>query len=135
MGVRGKRKKPTRRTVRAEVRWRGIVADHRTSGKGVEEFCRERGINKIMLYKWRKRFRVADAVRTESSTSEATKPAAAASPAARLVPVRVTASRDAVSQSWGMEMTFPSGHVLRVGHGVSAEVITAVLATMRAVAC
>jgi transposase-like protein len=126
MGVRGKRKRPTKRTVRAEVRWRGIVADHRASGKGIEEFCRERGINKIMFYKWRKRFRVVDASRTEPSAPEATKPAA------KLVPVRVTSG---TSSSWGMEITFPAGHVVRVAHGISADVITAVLATMRAVAC
>jgi len=134
MGVRGKRKKPTKRTVRAEVRWRGIVADHRASGKGIVEFCRERGINKIMFYKWRKRFRVADASRDQTSTQNEKKPAAKAAtqPAAKLVPVRVTSSP---SPAWGMEVTFPAGHVLRVGHGVSAEVITAVLATMRAVAC
>jgi transposase-like protein len=77
MGVRGRRKKPTKRTVRAEARWRGIVADHRASCKGIVEFCRERGINKIMFYKWRKRFRVADASRDQTS-AEQKKPAAKA---------------------------------------------------------
>ena len=132
--ARGPRKRPTKRTVGAEVRWRGIVADHRTSGKGIEEFCRERGINKVMFYKWRKRFRVRDAARDVVSAEKETKPAAKAvtQPAAKLVPVRVTSS---TSTAWGMEITFPAGHVVRVGYGVSAHVITAVLATMRAVTC
>ena len=52
MGVRGKRERPTRRMVKAEVRWRGLVADHRASGAGLDEFCRERGINKVVFYKW-----------------------------------------------------------------------------------
>ena len=126
---RGPRKRPTKRTVGAEVRWRGMVADHRTSGKSIDDFCRERGISKIMFYKWRKRFRVADASRSEPSTPEATKPAA------KLVPVRVTSNTNSSNSGWGVEITFPAGHVLRVSHGISAEVITAVLATMRAVAC
>ena len=125
-GINGKRTRRTTRTVGAEVRWRGIVADHRTSGKSLDEFCSERGINKIMFYKWRKRFRIEDAERGVSEEKDA------ARPAAKLVPVRVTSSSSA---TWSIEVTFPAGHVLRAGQGVDAGVITAILATMRAVAC
>jgi len=112
----------TKRTVGADVRWRGIIADHVSSGKSVPEFCSERGISKEMLYKWRKRFEVSDG---DSGV-----------PGAKFVSVKVK-SRVTTSeqQDWGVEVTFPSGHTIRIAHGIDADVITAVLATMRAVAC
>ena len=137
MGVRGKRTKPTKRMVRAEVRWRGILADHRASGRSVGDFCRERGLSKEMLFKWRKRLRVADEARAASQASPAAGPAAtgATLAAAKLVPVRVTSGTSAANPGWAIEISFPAGHMLRFGHGIGADVITAVLATMRAVAC
>jgi hypothetical protein len=112
----------TKRTVGAEVRWRGIIADQVSSGKSVPAFCAERGISKEMLYKWRKRFKVVD----EDSGVAVSK----------LVSVKVKSSVTAsASQDWGVEVTFPSGHTIRIAHGIDACVITAVLATMRTVAC
>ena len=120
----------TKRTVGAEVRWRGVVADHRASGKSVPEFCAERGLSKEMLYKWRKRFKVADAKCCEAVVAMSGKSAP------KLVPLRVTSGiTSGTGQSWGVEITFPTGHTVRVAHGIDAGVITAILATMRAVAC
>jgi len=112
----------TKRTVGAEVRWRGIIADHVSSGKSVPDFCAERGISKEMLYKWRKRFRATD---EDSGVS-----------VSKLVSVKVKSSVTTdVHQEWGVEVTFPSGHTIRIARGIDADAITAVLATMRAVAC
>jgi hypothetical protein len=112
----------TKRTVGAEVRWRGIIADHVSSGKSVPAFCAERGISKEMLYKWRKLFKVVDG---DSGVA-----------LAKLVSVKVKSSVTASApQDWGIEVAFPSGHSIRVAHGIDADVITAVLATMRTVAC
>ena len=112
----------TKRTVGAEVRWRGIIADLVSSGKSVPAFCAERGISKEMLYTWRKRLKAVD---DDSGVA-----------VSKLVSVKVKSSVTASApQDWGIEVTFPSGHTIRIAHGIDAGVITAVLATMRAVAC
>jgi len=149
MGIaRGKRTRPTRRMIRAMVRWQGLVADHRASGKGLDEFCRERHISKPMFYKWRKRLRPkwadlpaapralpapAAAPRAPETTAPASAPLAV--PAARLVPVRLTGQLGPAGAGWAIEVQFPAGHVLRVARGVDPETVATVLATMRVVAC
>jgi hypothetical protein len=122
---RGKRTRPTKRMVGAQVRWRGLVVDQRASGKDVHEFCRERGVNAVAFYKWRKRLGLAPSQREES-------PATEAKAAAKLVSVRLTSKTPG---GWGIEIQFPAGHVLRIGRGVDANVVTTVLAAMRAIAC
>jgi hypothetical protein len=112
--------------VKAEVRWRGLVIDQRASGKDVHEFCRERGISVPMFYKWRKRLGNGRASCGASPAPDSAKPAA------KLLPVRVTSK---TLGGWGIEIQFPAGHVLRISHGVDADVVTTVLAAMRAVAC
>jgi transposase-like protein len=118
----------TKRTVGAEVRWRGIIADHLSSGKSVPAFCSERGLSKEMLYKWRKRFKVADA----DTDVTCLKKAVEKQTPPKLIPVKITARQN---QTWGVEIAFPAGHTVRIAHGIDAGVITAILATMRTVAC
>jgi hypothetical protein len=149
-----KRLRPTRRMIKALVRWQGLVADHRASGKDLAQFCRERGVNRIMFYKWRKRLERKDlecAVATKALPAPAGSPAAPERPEAaisagavpvvrpsdtpgRFVPVRLTGPV-APSGGWAMEVQFPAGHVLKVGREVDPETIVRVLATMRVVAC
>jgi hypothetical protein len=103
------------------------------SGKDVHAFCRERGINAVAFYKWRKRLGLAPSQREESPATEAKAAAKAATQtAAKLVSVRLTSKTPG---GWGIEIQFPAGHVLRIGRGVDADVVTTVLAAMRAMAC
>ena len=150
MGVPGKRVRPTRRMIKATVRWQGLVADFRASGKDPVQFCRERGVNRIMFYKWRKRLGRPSAppVPPKALPAPAAGPSVAVAAAAavqavaappaegRLVPVRLTGPLGAAAApGWAIEVQFPAGHVLRVGAGVDPETIVRVLATMRVVAC
>jgi transposase-like protein len=105
--------KGAKRSDEARERWAGIVDEWRRSGLGVRAFCRKRGVGEHSFYAWRRRLRA----------ERSPKPAAAKK--AGFLPVRVV-SRGA--PSGGIEIEFPSGHVIRAGAEVEAETLARAVA-------
>lgn len=108
------------RSVRARERWAGIVDEWRRSGLGVRAFCRKRGVGEPSFYAWRRRLRGARPARSAG----ANKPG--------FLPVRVV-SRGAPSA--GIEIEFPSGHVVRAGADVAPETLARAVALVGSSQC
>jgi len=47
----------------AWAKWRGLVSEQIESGRGVAEFCRERGLKSGQFFAWKKRLREAEALK------------------------------------------------------------------------
>jgi len=100
-------KRVTRQMVEARERWTRIVREWRKSGLGVRAFCQKHGVPEYGLYAWRRRSR------NEKSPERRDGKGA-------FVPVRVVPQG---GSSTGLEISFPSGHVLRAGPQVDAETL------------
>jgi len=90
----------------ARERWARIVADWRRSGLGVRAFCRKRGVGEHGFYAWRRRLRDEGSARAPARSG--------------FLPVRVV-SRGA--PQGGIEIEFPTGHVVRAGADVEADAL------------
>jgi hypothetical protein len=84
------------RDPRREAAWREALAEFRTSGQSVREFCGQRRLAESAFYYWQRELLRRDA-----------EPAAPASPA--FVPVTVVASAT-------VEVRCPSGHVVSLAN-------------------
>lgn len=106
------------RSERARERWARVVADWRRSGLGVRAFCRERGLGEHSFYAWRRRLGGGKPAR------------AGARPG--FLPVRVV-SRGA--PQGGIEIEFPTGHVIRAGADAGADALARAFALVEPGRC
>jgi len=93
-------------------RWRDVVSEQVSSGKGVATFCRERGLREWQLYEWKKRLRqpnTAAFVAVEVSRAEA--PAQPALYTAQISGIEIRHRR-----GWSLivEPGFDAGHLRRL---------------------
>ncbi|MHC4252929.1 MAG: IS66 family insertion sequence element accessory protein TnpA [Planctomycetota bacterium] len=110
--------KASGRSAAARERWARIVADWRRSGLGVRAFCRKRGVGEHSFYAWRRR------LRDEGAASVAAK--------GRFLPVRVVSRGPAGA---GIEIEFPTGHVVRAGSDVEADALARAFALVESGRC
>jgi len=116
------------RTARAEERWRKVIDDWRRSGLQAGEFCRERGVSLRGFHAWRRRLAGggrkprAGAPRPSRPVSRRRRAGGAA-----FLPVRVVPRAPAPA---GIEIEFPTGHVLRAGAEVPPDVLARAVALL-----
>ncbi len=91
--------------------WRALIGEQGQSGLPVARFCKERGISEQSFYVWRKRLRKEDSVRFALVETGLRQQQADATPI--------------------LEVIFPEGEQLRIGAGVNADVLRAVLEALR----
>ncbi len=101
------------RSVRARERWVGIVEEQRRSGLGVRAFCRKQGVSEHSFYAWRRRLHGTRPARSTAAKEPG------------FLPVRVV-SRGAPRS--GIEIEFPSGHVIRAGAEIEPETLARAVA-------
>ena len=99
-----------RKRVRDEY-WRGQIAAQENSGLTVKRFCQQQGVSQHSFYSWRKRLR-------------------AHSPALRFALVEPVPAHPTAQPV--VELVLGSGERLRIGAGVDAATIRAVLQALRA---
>lgn len=101
-----------------EAYWRRQFVDHRSSGKSVVAFCRQRRIPPHQFYWWKRRLSVGDQEGVGQAENEP-----------GFVPVRVPV----FSFSAGLiEVVHPSGCVVRVPPGFDGDSLRRVLDTLAA---
>jgi transposase-like protein len=110
-------KKTNARSARARERWETIIGEQRRSGLGVRAFCRKRGVNEHSFYVWRRKLRDG-------------KPAAPKE--AGFLPVRVVSRGPAPV---GIEIEFPTGHVIRAGADADPEALARAVALVDSSRC
>jgi hypothetical protein len=91
--------------------WRALIGEQEQSGLSVARFCKERGISEQSFYVWRKRLRREDPVRFALVETGLRPQQPEATPA--------------------LELIFPGGEQLRIGAGVNADALRAVLEVLR----
>jgi transposase-like protein len=120
------------RTARAAERWRGIIGEQRRSGLGVRAFCREQGVGEHSLYSWRRKLRGVVGTTAISARRGAKPPSSSARKEGGFLPVRVVSR---LAPSGGIEIEFPSAHVLRAGAEVEPETLARAVSLLDARPC
>jgi transposase-like protein len=90
--------------------WTELIARHKRSGKTVEAFCREKGVNEPSFYAWRKRL------------AQNGQPIGFA---------LVETSAFGQQRGEPVELMLPSGDRLHIGPGVDAATLRLVLSVLR----
>jgi transposase-like protein len=96
--------------VSTREQWRKRIAEQARSGLSIKQFCKDRGIAEHCFYYWRKRLRQSEPV--------------------RFALVDRAGARHA--SDWNLELTLLTGERLRIGAGVDAVTLRAVLEALRA---
>lgn len=91
-------------------RWRERVAEQARSGLAIKQFCKDRGTAEHAFYAWRRRLRETEPVRF----------------------ALVDRAGGTQMPEWNLELTLLSGERLRIGAGVDAVTLRAVLQALRA---
>ena len=91
--------------------WREKIAAQERSGRSVQQFCKEQGLNNPSFYYWRKRLRHQMPVRFALVETAG-------------------APQRASSEHW-LELVLPTGERLRIGAGVDAAALGMVLEVLR----
>jgi len=117
----------------AQARWQRLVRDHEASGSTVRDFCRDRGVNEHSFYVWRHKL-VGGKDRTRHGGVPTTRRRARSSARGAFVPVRLAPAVESPGGS-DIEISFPSGHVLRVSRHVDAETLARVVGVLDARSC
>ena len=91
--------------------WREKIAAQERSGRSVQQFCKEQGLNNPSFYYWRKRLRQKTPV--------------------RFALVETAGAQQHNSSEHCMEVVLPTGERLRIGAGVDAAVLRRVLEALR----
>jgi hypothetical protein len=99
--------------------WRSLLADWRSGGLSVRDFCRLRRVSEASFYAWRKTLqqRQADS----------------AGPA--FVPVQVVADEQADTPGAAIELLLPRQRSVRVGPGFDATTLRRLLAVLEEEPC
>ena len=100
-----------RRTDARDEYWRERIAAQERSGRSVQQFCKEQGLNYPSFYYWRKRLRQKTPV--------------------RFALVETAGALQHNSSEQCLELVLPTGERLRIGAGVDAAVLRRVLEALR----
>ena len=90
--------------------WRERIAEQARSHLSIKQFCKDRGIAEHTFYAWRRRLRETEPVRF----------------------ALVDRAGGPQSPGWNLELTLLNGERLRIGAGVDAATLRAVLEALRA---
>ncbi len=104
------------RSKRARRKWQGLVSEQGRSGQSVAAFCRERKLCAPHFFWWKNRLR--------------------ASAAAKFLEVKLAAAAPAAGTVGDarVEVLLKNGRSLRVGRGVDAKLVRALVAVVESVA-
>ena len=91
--------------------WREKIATQERSGRSVQQFCKEQGLNNPSFYYWRKRLRQQAPV--------------------RFALVETAGAPQPKSSEHCLELVLPTGERLRIGVGVDAAALRTVLEALR----
>jgi transposase-like protein len=91
--------------------WRERIAEQRSSGLPVKQFCSERGLSSWSFYRWRKQLREAGPVRFA------------------LVERRTRLEQNATEAD--LEVVFATGERLRIGRGADGATLRTVVEALR----
>jgi transposase-like protein len=105
---------------RARERWERIVDEWRRTGLGVRAFCRKRGLSEHSFYVWRRKL-------SGAGTAGRRDGELAAAREAGFLPVRVVSRGPAAA---GIEIEFPTGHVIRAGADADPEALARAVALL-----
>ena len=94
----------------ARDQWRERLTEHARSGLSIKKFCKDHSIAEHSFYAWRKRLRGTGPVRF----------------------ALVDRAGGAHAPEWNLELLLVSGERLRIGAGVDAATLRAVLEALRA---
>jgi hypothetical protein len=100
----------TRTTPKADE-WAERIAVQQCSGISVRQFCKDRGLTEYSFYAWRKRLQEQGPV--------------------RFALVEKSARRQERRAEAVLELVLATGEQLRIGHGVDAATLRAVLEVLR----
>ena len=131
-----------RRDGAKEAQWREVLAKFVSSGLSVRAFCAHQRVSEPSFYAWRRDLALRDREQLASGTRspppwESTKSPRAPLAARRrsviapmpFLPVKLTAEPTASSAA-GIEVTFPTGVLLRVPSSCDAAALHAVLTAL-----
>ena len=94
----------------ARDQWRERIAEQARSGLSIKRFCKDRGVAEHGFYAWRKRLRETGPVRF----------------------ALVDRTQAPHAPEWNLELLLITGERLRIGSGVDAATLRAVLEALRA---
>ena len=102
---------PAKITGARDEYWREKIAAQERSGRSVQQFCKEQGLNNPSFYYWRKRLRQKTPV--------------------RFALVETAGAPQHKASEHCLELVLPTGERLRIGAGVDAVVLRRVLEALR----
>jgi hypothetical protein len=108
-------RKKHERNVALERRWRELIAAQARSGLSIREFCESRELREPNFYAWRRELAKRDA-------------GAAKVVAPTFVPVQILPSA-------AIEVTWPTGVVVRVPAGADGDLAVRLVTALRAASC
>jgi transposase-like protein len=111
-------------------KWRGLVTEHRDSGKSVAAFCRERGLPVSQMFAWKRRLR--DSSVADRSSSVGCEPGAPQFVALEVVPPIEAQCPLSVRPGRAIEVRLEHGRSLMVEPGFDASHLRALLAVLEA---
>lgn len=102
---------PAKGTGARDEYWREKIAAQERSGRPVQQFCKEQGLNNPSFYYWRKRLRQQTPV--------------------RFALVETVGAPQHNAWEHCLELVLPTGERLRIGAGVNAAALRTVLDALR----
>ena len=113
-----KRKGPGRDASKERF-WRAAIGRQRRSGQSVRAYCREHGLSEPSFYAWRGELKRRRMVRAEKTPQ--------CNDGARFVPVRLAAGSLSPPSLTLIEVTLPSGAVVRLPSSMEPASVAALL--------
>ena len=104
--------------VEKRLYWRRILGEAATSGISVREFCRQRRLNQMQFYRWRRML-------TPGGQERRVEP-----PVERERGSFALVSEEVEAMAADLELVLRDGRRLRIGRGVEEESLRAVLAAL-----
>jgi hypothetical protein len=112
----------SKRSVKKDELWRGMMEEQRRGGLSIRAFCRKNAVSEPSFYAWRKRLQERDAERVVNAGGNG-----------RLIPVEVigltgeNATRSSGDVKEPLEICTPGGFTLRFGHDAMPDTIARLL--------
>lgn len=120
--------------------WRQVLADHRSSGLSIAEFCRQRQLNQASFYDWRKKLasidtdEVSAAVDRNVDSASRSIAAPVSSPLFVSLPIADSESRPSPASRSSFEVELPNGINIRVPSQFNASELTTLLQAITGIA-
>lgn len=106
-----------KRDVKKERYWRGVIREAARGGTSIREFCRARRLKESQFYWWQRALKQRGRERSAAQAADNGSEASFA-----------LVSTESGSMEAGLELVLTDGRRLRIGKGVDAETLRAVLA-------